>query len=50
MFIRMAKPIFMRLEQTYALSGRIGFLMFTRVDSNIVAGGGTPILYLNTTS
>jgi HK97 family phage major capsid protein len=47
--IRMAKPIFQRLEQTYAASGRVGFLAFTRVDSNIVAGGGTPIVYLNTT-
>jgi HK97 family phage major capsid protein len=47
--IRMAQPCFMRLEQTYAANLKVGFLAFTRVDSNIVAGGGTPIVYLDTT-
>jgi len=44
--IRMATPTFIRLEQTYAINGQVGFLAYTRVDSNIVDGGGGAIKYM----
>ncbi len=46
--IRLATPAVIRLEQLYAGTLQIGFLAFTRFDSNIVDGGGGAIQFLNT--
>jgi HK97 family phage major capsid protein len=46
--IRLTTPAVMRLEQLYGANGQIGFLAYTRFDSNIVDGGGGAIQFLNT--
>jgi HK97 family phage major capsid protein len=46
--IRLATPAVMRLEELYGAALQIGFLSFTRFDSNIVDGGGGAIQFLNT--
>ncbi len=46
--IRLATPAVVRLEQLYGANFQIGFLAFTRFDSNIVDGGGGAIQFLNT--
>jgi HK97 family phage major capsid protein len=46
--IRLATPAVMRLEQLYGQTLQIGFLAWTRFDSNIVDGGGGAIQFLNT--
>jgi HK97 family phage major capsid protein len=47
--IRMSTPVFQRFDELYASTGQVGFMAFTRVDSQVIAGGGSPILYLETT-
>ena len=46
--IRLATPAVLRLEQLYGATLQIGFLAYTRFDSNVVDGGGGAIQFLNT--
>ena len=45
--IRLATPAVLRLEQLYGAALQVGFMAYTRFDSNIVDGGGGAIQFLN---
>ena len=43
---KVGTPYFRRLDERYADYDQIGWLLFTRVDSELIDGGGGAIKYL----